>query len=291
MLLDAGACAAGFARACPVSDQARDLYDGWIAKGCHGAMSYLDRYHDVRCDPRLLMPDASTVIVAAFNYTPLRVQPSGVPRIAAYALGRDYHEVVRERLEAAAAGIRDVYGGVTRVCVDTAPIRERYWAVRAGVGFIGVNNQLIVPGVGSMCFLGEIIWSVEVDPDEPSAGCCDGCLRCVAECPGGAIAPDGSFDARKCHSYLTIEYRGELPDDLRLGDRVYGCDVCQSVCPHNIGAPATSIAEFHAKDEIMCLDAEKLRQMAPEEFSRIFRHSAVKRTRLSGLQRNLTRLG
>lgn len=291
MALDEGASAVGFACAGPVSEPARDLYDSWIARGCHGEMSYLDRYHDVRSDPRLLLPGAATVIVAAFNYTPGRVQPTGAPRIAAYALGRDYHEVVRARLSAVAARLCGEYGGEARVCVDTAPIRERYWAVRAGIGFVGVNGQLIVPGVGSMCFLGEIIWTGAVEPDEPCSGRCDRCMRCVAACPGGAIGADGSFDARRCHSYLTIEYRGELPEGLNLADRLYGCDVCQLVCPHNRDAVATSLPEFRASDELLSLDVEKVRQMTPEGFSRLFRHSAVKRTRLSGLQRNLARLG
>ena len=290
MALDEGASAVGFAVAEPVDERVCDLYADWIARGCHGEMSYLDRYHDVRSDPRLLLPGASTVIVAAFNYKPEHTQPSGAPRIAAYALGRDYHEVVRARLSTVAARLCGEYGGEARVCVDTAPIRERYWAVRAGVGFVGVNSQLIVPGVGSMCFLGEIIWTGEVTPDEPCTGHCDRCMKCVAACPGGAIGADGSFDARRCHSYLTIEYRGELPSGLDLGDRLYGCDVCQQVCPHNCDAEASSVAEFRPSDEVLALDAEKVRQMTPEEFSRMFRHSAVKRTRLSGLQRNLARL-
>lgn len=286
LLLDAGACAVGFAEASPVDDADMAMYDRWIADGCHGEMAYLDRYHDVRRDPRLLLDDARTVISCAFDYRPA-VRHS---LFADYALGRDYHEVIRQRLTPVAEELRRRFGGETRICVDTAPIRERYWAARAGVGRIGLNGTIIVDGIGSKVFLAEIIWTGTVSPDVSRLG--DSCMRCGAclkACPGKALAGDRSLDARRCNSYLTIEYRGELPDGLLLPGRIYGCDICQDVCPHNLTDRATSIAEFSPSDALLRLDADALSSMTPDTYRTIFRHSAIRRTRLPLLLRNLTK--
>lgn len=277
----------GFAVAEPIDAEANERYLRWIAAHCHGEMSYLEKYSDVRRDPRLLLDGARTVIVCAMNYYPSQFQEADVPQIASYALGRDYHEVVKERLAQLARFVQENYGGETRVCVDTAPIRERYWAVKAGVGFMGTNNQLILPGRGSFFFLGEVLTTVSFEPDEPCQESCMACGRCVKMCPAGAISPNGYVDASKCLSYLTIEYRGELPDGLNLGNRVYGCDECQRVCPHNRAAKPTAITDFTPSVELLSLDAQSIVQMTPQQFSTIFRHSAIKRTRLAGLQRNL----
>lgn len=289
-LAAAGAEVWGVARAEAVDPQAVELYDRWIASGAHGSMEYMERYGDVRSDPRLLLDGARSVLVAAFNYQPARRQDVGAPVIADYALGDDYHTVLRRRLDAVARDIENAYGGRTRVCVDTAPLRERYWAVRAGVGFIGLNNQLIVPGRGSRFFLGEILWTGEIEPDEPCRLSCDGCMRCVRACPGKAIEGNGGLCAARCLSYLTIEHRGELPPSAALGNRIYGCDVCQDVCPHNAGSRPGCIPEFTPRQELMALTRERVESMTQEEFSALFRNSAVKRTRISGLQRNLRAL-
>lgn len=277
----------GIAAAADVDAVETARYEEWIASGRHGEMAYLDRYHDVRRNPAGLLPGAQSVIVCAFNYYPAVRQRADVPQFAFYAYGRDYHEVVRERLEALASIIRERHGGSTRVCVDTAPLPERYWAVRAGVGFRGLNSQLIVPGLGSYFFLGEIISTVAFTPDSPCSGDCGRCGACVRECPGGAILPDGTVDARRCLSYLTIEYRGDtLPAGVSPGNRVYGCDVCQQVCPHNRCAMPTEIPEFAPSGEFLALDGPAIENMSPEKFSALFRHSAVKRTKLKGLIRN-----
>lgn len=295
---DAGATAIGIADAVEVDSDAADAYSRWIADGRNGTMDYLARYGDVRRDPRLLLDGAQSLIVAAFNYMPPSRQPDGMPRFADYALGTDYHEVVRERLGRFAEAIRVQWGGETRVCVDTAPLMERYWAVRSGLGFVGRNSQLILPGRGSRFFIGTVITTTHFAPDAPCTLTCGDCRRCVSACPGGAIAPCGdnacaesraaAFDARRCISYLTIEHRGPLPDGLRLGNRIYGCDACQDVCPHNRHAMPTDIPEFIPRPSIMTLTASDIATMSPEQFSAIFRHSAVKRTKLAGLQRNLT---
>lgn len=286
LTLEAGATASGVARLCEVDPEAEELYARWIAGGCHGEMSYLERYRDVRRDPRLLLEGAESIIVAAFSYfTPGLFERGDGLKWARYALGRDYHEEVRERLGRVAGAITEATGAQCRVAVDTAPLRERYWAVRAGVGFIGVNNQLIVPGAGSWCVLGEIITTLGLEPDPPCTLTCDGCMRCVRACPGCALDGRGGLDARKCRSYLSIEYRGE--DVPEFGDRIYGCDVCQEVCPHNASAAPTGVAAFSPRPEILALTRERIAGMEQSEFSRIFSHSAIKRTKLAGLVRNV----
>ncbi|MDE7443891.1 MAG: tRNA epoxyqueuosine(34) reductase QueG, partial [Muribaculaceae bacterium] len=284
-LIQAGANAWGVALAESVDPDAVAIYDRWIASGAHGGMDYLERYSDVRNDPRLLLDGAQCIIVAAFNYQPSRRQDAGVPVIADYALGDDYHTVLRQRLDRVARQLVEAYGGTTRVCVDTAPLRERYWAVRAGVGFVGISNQLIIPGYGSRFFLGEILWTGSLDPDEPCRMSCDGCMRCVQACPGAAIEATGGFCAARCLSYLTIEHRGDLPASVALGNRIYGCDRCQDVCPHNRDSRPTAIAEFEPRPALLSLTCQQIGCMTQPEFSALFRNSAIKRTKLSGLQR------
>lgn len=285
-ILNAGACKVGFAVAAPVEPAVADNYATWLTEGNHAGMAYLDRYHDVRNDPRQLLDGAQTVISCAFDYR----QPSHHPLFADYALGLDYHEVIRQRLTPVAEELCRLYGGQTRICVDTAPIRERYWAARAGVGYIGLNGLVIVDGVGSKVFLAEIIWTGEVEPDPSRLGeKCELCGACLKACPGRALRGDRSLDARQCNSYLTIEHRGELPEGLSLPGRIYGCDICQDVCPHNHTESTTNITEFLPTDALLHLDGEAISALTPETFNKIFRHSAVRRTKLTGLQRNIRR--
>lgn len=283
--------AIGFARAEAVSDDAIRKYNEWIDKGKHGTMGYLERYCDVRNDPRLLLPAAQTIIVAAFNYLPPTMQRPDVPQFARYAYGCDYHEVVRQRLDRLASFIKENWGGDTRICVDTAPLRERYWAVKAGIGFIGRNSQLIIPGKGSYFFLGTILTDLEIEADTPCTDTCLDCRACINACPTKAIDGSRAIDASRCLSYLTIEYRGEqLPNDINPGNRIYGCDTCQTACPHNRNAKPTSIQEFHPSPRFLALDRPAIAMMTQEEFSTTFRHSAIKRAKLSGLIRNLQHL-
>lgn len=285
-LLEAGACRVGFAQAEPVEPEIAESYAKWIAGDNHGEMTYLDRYHDVRNDPRLLLDGARTVISCAFDYRPAVRHPL----FADYALGIDYHEVIRQRLAPVANSLCNRFGGQMRICVDTAPIRERYWAAHAGVGFIGLNGLLIVDGIGSKVFLAEIIWTHDVEPDASRLGeNCSQCGACLKACPGHALKGDRTLDARRCNSYLTIEYRGELPEDLQLYNRIYGCDICQDVCPYNRTEGTTNIEEFIPSDTLLSLDDEAISRLAPETFNQIFRHSAIRRTKLTGLLRNLQR--
>ncbi|MCM1163121.1 MAG: tRNA epoxyqueuosine(34) reductase QueG [Muribaculaceae bacterium] len=288
-LAECGAVASGFARADRVAQPQTDLYRGWIERGCNADMAYLERYDEVRSDPRLLLEGAATVIAAAFNYYTPAGRGDGGLRWARYALGDDYHDELRRRLTTVADEITARTGHACRVCVDTAPLRERYWAQCAGVGFVGLNNLLIVPGVGSWCLLGFIITTLELPPDAPERRSCGECGACVKACPGQALDGHGGLDSRRCRSYQTIEYRGDSLD--QLSDRVYGCDVCQEVCPWNSHAPITEIAEFAPRPAILALSREDIMDMEQEEFSGLFRHSAIKRAKLAGLKRNALHCG
>lgn len=291
-----GATAAGVARVGPVGREAAELRRRWLADGRHGAMAYLERYDDVWNDPALLLEGAKTVIMAAFSFAnPDAVRAmrrSGAPLVAEYALGRDYHSEIRERLGAAARALSDEYGGRTRVCVDTAPLRERYWATRAGLGFTGVNNYLIIPGKGAHFVLGAVLWTGRAaDYDAPNDGHCSRCMKCVRACPGQALSDDGRLDARKCLSYLTIESREPLPDGVDPRGGLFGCDICRRVCPHEPLQPMTTDVEaFRARPEVVDLRFEDWLSMTPERFSRIFKDSAVKRARLPKLLDTLSKI-
>ena len=282
--------ACGMASAGRVSAEAQRRYSDWIARQHHDCMAYAERYCDVRDDVTLLLPDAKTVISVALNYYPEAKQRPDVPQIAYYAYGNDYHEVLRAKLMQLAQFIEQTTGAATRVCVDTAPIREKYWAQQAGIGFVGRNNLLILPGRGSFFFLGEVVTTLELEPDAPLEMSCGACHRCVDACPGGALSLEGdAADASRCLSCQLIERRGDLPEWVAgaKGNRLYGCDECQLCCPHNANAQPTGETLFAPREEILNLTASDIATMTQPEFSRIFAHSAIKRAKLDGLKRNL----
>ena len=230
-----GAYACGVVRAMPVTAEAVARYEEWLADGNAGNMDYLWRYGEVRRDPRLLLDGegARTLIVTLFAYQDNVHPAEGVPYIAHYALGQDYHDVLRRRLKTVIGQLRPRFGGKWRICVDSAPLMERYWAARAGLGVIGDNGCLIVPGVGANFFIATIVTTAQMPTDDPVEGTshCLGCGRCVRACPTGALRGDGSVDARRCISYLTIESHDDIPADIPTGNTLYGCDVCRRACP------------------------------------------------------------
>ena len=279
-----GAYAVGIARAEAVDDEALTIYDRWIADCRHGLMNFAERYRDIRRDPRLLLDGAQTIVCAAFNYH----HHSPDLGVAEYACGVDYHIVVRDRLGRAAAAIEAALGGSTRVCVDSAPIRERYWARRAGLGFIGVNNHLIIPGAGSRFVLGEILWTGDAQADAPCALSCGSCMACVKACPAGALRPDGSCDTSRCLSYLTIEHRGDLPAGTDLHGRLFGCDICLDACPHNTRAPLSGLPEFAPSPTLAAYLAAMRRGHTPAvSFRAATRATALTRLPLHQLLRNV----
>lgn len=286
----------GFARAEPVSEAMRRHYLGWLADGRNADMAYLGNNLDKRFDPRLLMPGVKTIVVVAQNYFPARRLPEGEPQIADYALGLDYHDIVKQKLRqlAATVGIADY-----RAFVDTAPVLERYWAVRAGLGWIGKNQQLIIPHAGSEFFLGELFVTVELPPDEPLPNRCGTCHRCVDACPTHALSLPATcvegygditrFDARLCLSYQTIENRGELTVDAKaaMGDTFYGCDRCQRACPWNRFAKPSTEPLLQPREELLAMTRQKWGNLTEEDYRRLFKGSAVKRAKYEGLMRNI----
>ncbi len=280
--------ACGFAPIEAVAPTAQAGYRQWLEAGNQAQMGYLENYLDIRDNPALLHPGARTMICVALNYFPSRLQPQGHPQFSYYAYGQDYHEVMKDKLRRLATFVETLSGESGRICCDTAPVRERYWAARAGLGFIGKNAQLIIPGKGSFFFLGELLTTLNLPPDTPVSQHCGDCNRCLEGCPTGALFTAGEVDARRCISFQTIENKGEIENQVatRMGDRVYGCDTCQLRCPWNQSAQPTAHTEFSPSDEFLSLDTERFEAMTPEDFSRIFRHSAVKRAKYTGLKRN-----
>lgn len=287
-----GFSACGFAAVCDVDAAVYLRWEKWINDGKHDCMQYMERYPSVRRNPQELLPAAKTVISVALNYYPGRQLPQGNPRFARYAYGQDYHEIMREKLQQLARYIQDLSTCECRVCCDTAPIFERYWAVQAGLGFTGRNSQLIIPHRGSYFFLGEVLTTLSLPSSRPLSLHCGDCRRCVDACPMGAIGEDGVIDARRCISCQTIENRGILSDEVvnKMGKRVYGCDTCQEVCPYNRDAQPTDVEELQPTETMCGLTYERMKNLTKEEFQSIFRHSAVKRVKYEGLMRNISAL-
>lgn len=284
LLHRAGAVAAGVARAGHAPDAA--ALAAWVAEGRHASMTWMERHVNLRAHTDSVMPGAVSILCAAFPYN-----ATGAPYIAPYAVGEDYHRLLRERLREVAAELHDEAGGKWRVCVDSAPLSERAWAVQAGLGFTGRNGCLIVPRVGSRVFLGEILTDVEIEPDTPYAGSCLGCGRCVRECPTRALAPDGYVDSRRCLGYLTVEHRGtftpEQTEYVRRGGMLVGCDVCQAVCPHNrLAAPVEPLPGLTPAQDATDLTPAIASGMSDEEFRRRFGSGPLGRLGAEGLRRN-----
>ena len=281
---------AGIACAEPSPDKQR--YRDWVASGMAGEMKYLtDRRADVRMDPKLLLPNACSVVCVGKLYNTPQPYSSdfsepGLGWISRYAWGDDYHDVLRRDLQKLVALLPAEFD--YKICVDTAPLLERSYAHRAGLGWIGKNTCLIHEPLGSWFFLGEILTSMPLEPDVPPADRCGTCTRCIDACPTAAIGADGyELDARLCISYLTIELRGPVPEEHHeaMGKHVFGCDICQEVCPWNRRAPVTDEPGFAARHLAPSLD--ELAALTEEEFRGMFRGTPVARAKYAGFQRNV----
>jgi epoxyqueuosine reductase len=279
-----GFSAAGIAPAGPASPAAVGACRRWLDAGMHGEMAYMARNAALREDPSGLLPGARSAVVVALNYH----RPEA-GSIASYARGTDYHDVVRARLERLLDFVRERRPEVNgRVCVDTAPILERDLAARAGLGWVGKNTSLITPGVGSWFFLGELLLDIEIPPDEPIPDHCGSCRRCLDACPTAAFAGPGVLDARRCISYLTIELKGPIPRQLRpqMGTLIFGCDICQAVCPHNKWQRATDDGDLLSGALPPSPDPAGLLALDEIGFRTRFRHTPLWRTKRRGLLRN-----
>ncbi|MBZ5634952.1 MAG: tRNA epoxyqueuosine(34) reductase QueG [Acidobacteriia bacterium] len=279
---------AGVASCDPPEDFAR--YQDWVASGMAGEMRYLtDRRAEMRRDARNLLPNARSVICVGKLYnTPDPPREEGHARISRYAWGKDYHVTMRAALERMSARLLEIERFDWKICVDTAPLLERSFARLAGLGWIGKNTCLINEPLGSWFFLGEILTSLDLEPTSPPPDRCGSCTRCIEACPTDALVPDGSgwtLDARRCISYLTIELRGPIPEDLRagMGEHVFGCDICQDVCPWNARAPVTQDPDFAGAP----IPLVELARLSAEDFHRRFGSSAIARAKHAGLLRNV----
>ena len=274
-----GFSACGIAEARPVDEATATASRRWIASGGHADMHYLENNIDKRLDPTLLLPGARSIIVVAMNYAPASRLPEGEYQIADYALGQDYHDVMRSRLRRLSED--------GKICVDTVPILERYWAWQAGLGFIGRNRQLIIPGAGSMFFLGEFVSTRAADHyDQPMPERCGTCHRCLDACPTGALQ---EFDAGRCLSYQTIENRGEIDEDVKdkLGTTIYGCDRCLRATPQFKESHPTAESAFQPTEALLQMSPDDWKQLTEEQYRTLFKGSAVKRAKYPGLKRNI----
>ena len=279
----------------PVSflEEEKQPFQNWLSNGLHGEMKYMERNIEKRLDPSLLFENAKTIIVVLQNYFPAETQKdSSAPVLSKYAFGTDYHFVLKDKLKSLLIFIQNKIQNCNgRPFVDSAPVLERAWAKRAGLGWIGKNSNLISVEHGSFFFIGELILDIEFPYDTPKtvADHCGKCTRCIDGCPTKAIVADRIVDARKCISYQTIELKGELDKNLagQFENRVFGCDICQDVCPWNLKSEPHNETEFNPDKRLIELTASDWHQMEKPLFNELFKKSAVKRTGFKGLKRNL----
>ena len=278
---------AGFAPAEP--SLYRNYFRQWLDDGRAGTMKYLDARFDERTAPATYLPGAKSVICVAMNYfVPLPTQ-SSIGRVARYALGDDYHEIIKPRLHKLADWLREqAPASQFRCAVDTAPVMEKELAARAGVGWMGKNTCIINEEIGSWLFLGEVLTTLELPPDEPATDRCGTCTRCLDACPTQAITAPYQLDATRCISYLTIEHSGEMPPDMRdkLGGWLYGCDICQDVCPFNRRAATTLEPRLVPRFPSGAMELDELQSWTADDYRVRLRGSAMKRVKLTVLQRN-----
>lgn len=270
----------------------KENFLSWLDKGYHGEMGYMANNIEKRLDPRLLVENTKSIVVVGLNYFPKEQQNDPeAPVIAKYAYGKDYHFVLKDRLNQLLEYINTEIGEVSgRAFVDSAPVLEHAWAKRAGLGWIGKNSLLINRKIGSFLFLGELFLDMELEYENPTyADFCGGCNRCVRSCPTGAITEPYIVNGSKCISYYTIELKGEIPEEEKgkFQNRVFGCDICQDVCPWNRIAKSHKVPEFDPNPDLLNMSKENWQQMDAHKFGEIFRNSAVKRTKFKGIKRNL----
>lgn len=280
----------GIAKADFLEDQASKL-DNWLNQNHHGEMAYMANHFDLRLDPRKLVPGAKSVVSLSFNYfTEEKQQDPKAPKISKYAYGRDYHKVVRKKLKQLLRFVQEEIGEVGgRVFVDSAPVMERVWAQKSGIAWIGKNTLALTKGKGSFFFLAELIIDLELLYDGPVKDYCGSCTRCIDACPTDAIFAPYQMDGSKCISYLTIELKDKIPDHFKgkVDNWMYGCDICQDVCPINARAKVHSEAQFYPKKELLAKDRKEWEEITAEVFNHLFEGSAVKRTKFEGLKRNI----
>ena len=263
----------------------------WLKGQKQGKMAYMENHFDKRVDPRVLVPGAKSVVSLLYNYHTKSSQPDHAPKLAKYAFGEDYHFVIKDKLHELMDRIQAKIGKVEgRAFVDSAPVLDRAWARESGLGWIGKNSMLINKSRGSDFFLAELIIDLDLEYDSPIGDYCGTCTKCIDACPTEAIEEERTINSQKCISYLTIELRDQVIDskfEKQMNDWVFGCDICQDVCPWNRFATPHKEDRFLPKKELLDLSREAWFELGEEKFKELFKKSAVKRTKYSGLRRNL----
>lgn len=289
---EAGFLYVGISEAKQLDEEAHKL-EQWLTAGKHGKMAYMERHFDLRIDPRKLVEGAKSVVTLLYNYhNPEVPQPQGAPKVSQYAYGEDYHHVIKDKLKSIMSQVKAEVGDVEgRVFVDSAPVLEKAWAVRSGSGWMGKHTNVIHPKHGSWFFLAELILDLPLLPDGPIKDYCGTCTRCMDACPTNAIFAPYHLDASRCISYLTIELRdAEIPVSFKgkMDGWAFGCDICQEVCPWNRFARKHNEPRFEPNDNWEETDRDAWFEMTEKVFGKVFRKSAVKRTKYQGWRRNTT---
>ena len=281
----------GIAKAAQLDEDARRL-ESWLNKGFQGNMSYMNNYFDLRIDPSKLVPGAKSVITLLLNYYPSQKQNSEAPQVSKYAYGKDYHEVIKEKLKSFLQLIKENIGDIHgRGFADSAPVLEKSWAQKSGLGWVGKNGNLITKNNGSFFFIATLITDLDLETDNPFIkDYCGSCTRCIDSCPTDAILPDKVIDGSKCISYFTIELKDLLiPGEMKgkFENKMFGCDICQDVCPWNRFSKPTDETAFMPLREILDFTKNDWEEITEESFKIIFKDSPLKRAKYQGIKRNL----
>jgi len=285
-----GFLSCGISKADFLKDEAPKL-EAWLKNDFHGEMKYMENHFDKRLDPRLLVDGAKSVISLSYNYYPEEHQRKDSYKIAKYAYGQDYHHVIKAKLKELSVFIQEQIGEVKgRVFVDSAPVMERAWAKKSGIGWVGKHSLILQKQQGSFFFLSELVIDLELDYDTPMTDHCGTCTKCIDACPTEAILPNNTVDGSKCISYFTIELKDNVPNDFKgkFDDWMFGCDICQEVCPWNRFSKPHNELLFAPKSELLNMSKKDWEEITEEVFGKVFQKSAVKRTKFSGLQRNIS---
>ena len=286
---DLGFLFCGISKAEFLEEEASRL-EAWLRRGYAGTMSYLERNADKRLDPRLLVPGAQSVVSLLYNYAPRKEMPSGKFKLSRYAYGEDYHHVIKERLADFLHRLREEIGEVNgRVFVDSAPVHERAWAARSGLGWIGKNSLLLNRQQGSFFFLAELIIDLPLSAGGPAKDYCGTCTACLDACPTGAIPEPYVVNGSLCISYFTIELKEAIPQEMKgkFREWIFGCDICQEVCPWNRFAKPHQEPRFDPSGELQSMKDSDWQELTEEVFNKLFGRTAVTRTGLEGLKRNI----
>ena len=280
----------GISKADFLEEEAAHLEE-WLRRDYQGKMTYMSNHFDMRLDPRKLVPGSKSVVTLLYNYfTEDKQEDSEAPKISMYAYGKDYHKIIKKKLKEFLFDIQTEIGEVSGRCfVDSAPVMERAWAAKSGTGWVGKHSLLINKQAGSYFFLAELILDLELEPDGPIKDYCGTCTRCIDACPTDAIVADKVLDGSKCISYFTIELKEELPTEMKgkFDNWMFGCDICQEVCPWNRFAQKHQEPAFEPHPDLLKMEKKEWEELTEEVFQVIFKQSPVKRTKFEGLKRNI----